>query len=142
MKISNDKAMKKLVILAFILASFLASYSQKVDRLSPLPTKQEHSTDSIMYYGRVLSDVEVTAELVKINKNLRKFKIYNDVAFCCAVATGFSAFGSATVKDNPTPFYIATGVLGVATFVTFWAANEQLRFDNLYITPTGMVYKF
>lgn len=137
--------MKKIIpFLALLMLSF-AGFSQESKNNSPLPVKQLHSSDSIVKYGRILSAEEVQAEYINMNHALLKFKKINGFGYASAVGSaGLAIAGIQTKEDEmlKKSCLIGSAVFGVTSFVLFIIANEQLYFDKLYITPTGVVYKF
>lgn len=142
-------AMKKLLLLITLIVCCSAAFAQKVDKSSPLPSVQYHSTDTIMMYGRILTDDEINAELVNINNNICWFRYYNNVSYGLSIASiavaGASLIPLAYNNQNYSPTYFCLGISGalmISSFVYRIIANAQLKNEYLYITPTGVVYKF
>lgn len=141
--------MKKILLLVSLIVCCITVIAQNDDKQSPLPKVQYHSTDSIMMYGRVLSQEEINAELVNINNNIYWYRYYNNVSFGCSIAStvvaGVSFIPLANNNENYEPTYYCLGVSGalmVTSLVYRIVANAQLKNEYLYITPTGIVYKF
>ena len=141
--------MKKALLIIALMFSVCRISAQKVDRSSPLPSVQYHSTDTIMMYGRILTDDEINAELVNINNNICWFRYYNNVSYGLSIASiavaGASLIPLAYNNQNYSPTYFCLGISGalmMSSFVYRIIANAQLKNEYLYITPTGIVYKF
>lgn len=158
--------MKKLLLLILLVVLGTVAYSQSIlDEMyatdnpnyykekaaadtvrNALPLVQQHSTDSIMKFGKFLTQEEANAEYVLMNQSLLKFKKLNNIAYGCMAGSvammGISLAIPSTEGSPQTPFYVISGALGLSSAILFVVANNQLKFDRLYITPTGVVYKF
>ena len=138
--------MKKIIpFLALLMLSFVCVSQNENDSI--LLEKQTQS-DSLDYYiseyGKILSPEEINAEFVKMNQCVLRFKKINNFGYASAVAASGLAFFSLREEDvaRKQSYLIGSAALGITSFVLFFIANLQLDFDNLYITPTGVVYKF
>lgn len=138
--------MKKIIpFLALLMLSFVCVSQNENDSI--LLEKQTQS-DSLDYYiseyGKILSPEEINAEFVKMNQCVLRFKKFNNYGYASAVAASGLALVSLREEDEARrqSYLIGTAALGITSFVLFFIANIQLDFDNLYITPTGVVYKF
>ena len=138
--------MKKIIpFLALLMLSFVCVSQNENDSI--LLEKQTQS-DSLGYYiseyGKILSPEEINAEFVKMNQCVLRFKKFNNFGYATAVAASSLAFVSLREEDEARRqhYLIGTAALGVTSFALFFIANLQLDFDKLYITPTGVVYKF
>lgn len=138
--------MKKIIpFLALLMLSFVCVSQNENDSI--LLEKQMQS-DSIDYYiseyGKILSPEEINAEYVKMNQCVLRFKKFNNCGYASAVAASGLALVSLREENEARrqSYLIGTAALGITSFVLFFIANLQLDFDNLYITPTGVVYKF
>lgn len=133
---------KSLLLIALFIQVFL-SIAQTVDKSSPLPEKTEHSVDSIMYLSRILTPDEVNAELIKMNRSLINYKDWQIATSALTIFTvGFGITAAATSDKNPTPWIFCASLTGTAAIVCSVVSITKLKFDNLYITPQGVVYRF
>lgn len=135
--------MKKLLLLMALFIQVFLSIAQTVDKSSPLQEKMEHSVDSIMYLSRILTPDEVNAELIKMNRSLINYKDWQIAASASTIFTvGFGITAAATSDKNPTPWIFFASLTGTAAIVCSVVSITKLKFDNLYITPQGVVYRF
>lgn len=135
--------MKKALFVIALIFSVCRISAQNVDKSSPLPDKLEHSIDSIMYLGRILTPDEVNAEVIKMNRSLINYKDWQIASMSLTIfCMGFGVTAAATADKNPTPWIFCAGITGTAALVCSVVSITKLKFDNLYITPQGVVYRF